>query len=263
MPTLALLVAYNGASFSGFARQRILKDKPAVLTVQGEIEHALALLFRRKVETVCAGRTDAGVHALGQTVSFEISPEEYEERSIDSLLRSLNALTPEEISIRSVRLERDGFSARFDAKWREYRYRIYCSDTPPIFSSDYVWWIRSSLDVAAMSQASSCLIGEHDFKSFCVTASAVNKPTCRNVREIEIFEEEHLGEHCLCIRVVGNAFLHSMIRVMVGTLVEVGLGRRDPEWVKQALAACSRAAAGPTAPAKGLTFWHVEYQDAR
>ena len=163
--------------------------------------------------------------------------------------------------MREVRRARSGFSARFDATAREYRYRIAIGPVPPLFIAPVAWHVASELDVSAMREAAALLVGEHDFRSFCVTESAVGQRTVRRVDIVELVDEEHLGEPCLMLRVVGNAFLHSMVRVMVGTLVEVGAGRRAPAWVGDVLAACSRPTAGPTAPAHGLTLWHVEYPD--
>jgi len=250
--TIALTVAYDGAPFAGFARQ----DGPA--TVQGSLESALATVLRRPVDTTCAGRTDAGVHALGQVVSFEALGDEPDDAS---LLRSLNALVAERIVVRDVRHAREGFSARFDAVSREYRYRIATGSVRPLFTSPVAWWVKRELDVEAMRTGAALLVGEHDFRSFCVTESAEGKRTVRRVDSIDLAWEEHLGEGCLVVRVVGNAFLHSMVRAIVGTLVEVGAGRRKPDWVGEALAARDRAAAGPTAPACGLTLWRVEYPD--
>ena len=251
--TFALQVAYHGAPFCGFARQ------PGQLTVQGELEQALELLFRRPVQTVCAGRTDAGVHARGQWVSFDVGPEELRGRTERSLLRSLNALTHESVMVRAVEQRPAGFSARFDAKSREYHYHLCLQATPPLFMRDFSWHLPYDLDVGAMRKGAAHLIGEHDFKSFCMAVSAVGKPTCRNVQEISIYEEEVLGEPVLTIKVVGNAFLHSMVRTIVGTLVAVGRGQKDPDWVAQVLAARDRQAAGENAPAQGLVFWQVNY----
>ncbi len=251
--TIAMLVAYHGEPFCGFARQ------PDQLTVQGELEHALELLFRRPVDTTCAGRTDAGVHAKGQVVSFDVACEELRGRSYSSLCRSLNALTHELITVREVREVTFGFSARFDAKEREYHYAISTSPTPPLFMRDFSWHLAKPLDIEAMRAGAAHLIGEHDFKSFCLAASALGKPTCRNVSEISFSREMVMGEELLVIKVVGNAFLHSMVRTIVGTLVAVGRGQREPEWVADVLAACDRSAAGENAPACGLTFWEVRY----
>ena len=152
----------------------------------------------------------------------------------------------------------DGFSARFDAVAREYRYYLGVDDVPPVIMRDFSWH-TGSLDIAAMERASRCLIGEQDFKSFCRAASAVDKPTCRNVMEVSFFEEELFGERFVVMRVVGSSFLHSMVRTMVGTLVEVGRGRRCEQWVEEALHACDRTVAGECAPARGLVFWEVRY----
>lgn len=253
--TLSVTVSYDGSPFSGFAKQ------PGQLTVQEELEHALSLLLRRELDVVCSGRTDAGVHARAQVVSFDVDEEELRDRSLYSLRRSLNALTHDAISVHAVEQRPRGFSARFDAQWREYRYRICTDDVAPVFTSNFSWHVSQPLDVEAMERAAAYLIGEHDFKSFCMAASAVGKPTCRNVHEISFSREEVMGESLLVIKVVGNAFLHSMVRTIVGTLVAVGRGQRKPEWVADVLAACDRSAAGENAPACGLTFWHVEYGD--
>lgn len=251
--TLSLTVSYNGAPFSGFARQ------PGQLTVQGELEQALSLVFRRPMEVVCSGRTDAGVHALGQVVSFDVANDELEGRNLYSLRRSLNALTHEDITVREVEERQPGFSARFDAQWREYHYHVCLDEVPPLFMRDFSWYVHGQLDIDAMRKAAAYLVGEHDFKSFCMAASAVGKPTCRNVHEISLSREMIMGEDILTIKVVGNAFLHSMVRTIVGTLVMVGRGQRKPEWVREVLEARNRTAAGENAPAAGLVFWRVRY----
>ena len=251
--TLSLTVSYYGAPFSGFARQ------PGQLTVQGELEQALSLVFRRPMEVVCSGRTDAGVHALGQVVSFDVANDELEGRNLYSLRRSLNALTHEDITVREVEERQPGFSARFDAQWREYHYHVCLDEVPPLFMRDFSWYVHGQLDIDAMREAAAHLVGEHDFKSFCMAASAVGKPTCRNVHEISLSQEMIMGEDILTIKVVGNAFLHSMVRTIVGTLVMVGRGQRKPEWVREVLEARNRTAAGENAPAAGLVFWRVQY----
>jgi tRNA pseudouridine38-40 synthase len=252
---LALTVAYNGADFHGFARQ------PGQTTVQGELEAALRTLFRHEIETVGAGRTDTGVHALGQVVSFELPAEVLADRSPERIRTSLNALTPSSIVVRAVAEKPPGFSARFSAREREYRYRYVFGEVEPLFLRPYAWWVptRQPIDVQAMKRAAPSLVGEHDFASFCVAASAAERNTVREVLSITIFGTDHLGESCLVLQVRGTAFLHSMIRVIAGSLLEVGLGRREDSWLAQALAAKDRRAAGQTAPAQGLTFWRVRY----
>ena len=255
LATLSATVAYKGTVFAGFARQ------PGQLTVQGQLEEALSTVFAQPVETVCAGRTDAGVHARGQVVSFSLPEEVLEGRanSPDRLLRSLNALTHDDIVARSAELRPAGFSARFDAVSREYRYFICTDPTPPIFMADFSWHVEKPLDVAAMAFASRALIGEHDFKSFCLAVSAEGKTTMRRVDEIAFDRMESMGEHFLVITVRGNAFLHSMVRTIVGSLELIGRGHRDVSWLAEVLEARDRSAAGPNAPAKGLVLWQVEY----
>lgn len=249
----ALTISYDGAPFSGFARQ------PGCDTVQGRLEAALGTVLRRPVTTVGAGRTDAGVHALGQVVSFDADGTEPEP---STLLRSLNALVGGGIVVTEVRRAAPGFSARFDAEAREYRYRLVPGPLPPLFLEPVAWWTKRTLDLAAVRSAAAALVGEHDFRSFCVAQSAaIERSTVRTIELVEILPEEHLGEHCVTVRVIGNAFLHSMVRVIVGSLVEVGAGRREAGWIAEALAACDRSAAGPTAPAHGLTLWHVSYPE--
>lgn len=253
MPTLALTVSYDGAPFCGFARQ------PGLSTVQGELEQALRIVFRREMETTCAGRTDTGVHALGQVVSFDVTEQELAERPARALLRSLNALTHDAIAVRDVQQRPDGFSARFDATAREYRYFLHTSEAEPLVMRDYCWHVPGVLDIDAMREGAAHLIGEHDFKSFCLAASAEGKPTCRNVMRIDISPCQVMGDDFVCITIVGNAFLHSMVRAIVGSLLAIGRGRRSPEWMADVLRARDRGAAGENAPAQGLIFWHVAF----
>lgn len=249
---IVLSVSYDGTNLSGFARQ------PDCDTVQGRIETALATILRTSVDTTGAGRTDAGVHALGQVVTFEATGAEPDPHA---LLRSLTALCGPEVVVTGVRRAAPGFSARFSAIGREYRYRIVPGPVAPLFLKRFAWSTPAALDLAAMREAASYLLGEHDFKSFCVAESAVGKPTMRRVEAIEITPAVEMGEHCIIVRIVGNAFLHSMVRIIVGSLVEVGRGKRPAVWMREALEACDRSAAGPTAPPEGLTLWHVDYPE--
>jgi tRNA pseudouridine38-40 synthase len=254
--TTVLTVAYDGAPFAGFQRQ------PEAVTVQGRLEDALRVVLRRDVGITCAGRTDAGVHALGQVVSL---PAEDGDPDPAALLRSLNALAGPHIVVRQVRQAGPGFSARHDALAREYRYRLVPGPVPPRFLAGVSWWCRGSLDLAAMNEAAAPLLGEHDFASFCVseTAERVNAAggigTVRSIDVLEVAPACDLGEDHFVVRVVGRSFLHSMVRILVGTLVEVGKGRRPAVWPAEALAARDRSAAGPTAPPEGLTLWAVDY----
>lgn len=252
--TIVLRLAYDGTAFSGFAEQ------PGQRTVAGEVRRSLETFLRRSVDITCAGRTDAGVHALAQYVSIPATAEELE-ITRSRWMRALAALLPDDVGACEVYRAASGFSARFDARARTYTYRIATGEVRPLLSREYVWWHRGALDVPAMEEAAACLVGEHDFKSFCKTASAVGKPTSRNVMSTGFSWERQLGEEVLAFTITGNAFLHSMVRTVVGSLVEVGSHRREPIWLEQALAARDRAAAGPTAPARGLCFMDVTYDE--
>ncbi len=251
--TTVLTVSYDGAAFHGFARQA-----GGVQTVQGRLEDALRIALHREVLTACAGRTDAGVHGLGQVVSFPAAPGDPDP---GELLRSVSALAGPDIAVRETRLAVATFDARHSALAREYRYRIATGPVPPLFISRHAWWVRADLDLEAMRLGATELLGEHDFRSFCVALSAEGKRTVREVDLLELATGTELGEPCVTVRVKGRSFLHSMVRIVVGSLVEVGRGRRAPEWVAEALAACDRSAAGPTAPPQGLTLWDVDYPE--
>ena len=242
--TLVFRVAYDGSSYSGFAEQ------PGQTTVAGELRRAIETLLRRPIDLTCAGRTDSGVHAVAQYISVPVTDAELA-LTRRRWLRAMDALLPKDIAINEVYKACKGFSARFDARSRTYTYRIADRDARPVLSRGAVWWHRYPLDVDAMAAACPALLGEQDFKSFCKVASAVGKPTHRCVMRAEFGHEVAFGEDILTFTIEGNAFLHSMVRTIVGTLVEIGMHRRDPEWMREVIDACDRTAAGPTAPACG------------
>ena len=250
--TLVIKLGYRGEGFCGFAEQ------PAQRTVASELRRALETTLRRPCELTCAGRTDAGVHAIAQYVSVPVTESELMLPGA-RLMRSLVALTPDDLSIGALFRAQPSFSARFDALSRSYRYRICAGDVRPVLAWDHAWWYKGQLNVGAMNEASKLLLGEHDFKSFCKATSAVDKPTCRYVGALDVRALEEAGENLVAIDITGNAFLHNMVRTIAGSLVEVGRGHRRPEWMSEVLAACDRRSAGPCAPAKGLTFVRVEY----
>ena len=258
LATLVIKIGYRGAGFSGYAEQE------GERTVAAELRRALETLLRRPCELTCAGRTDAGVSALSQYVSVPICLAELEGREPRRFWRSLMAMTPEDISIRSLYTAHEGFSARFDAQGRAYRYRIATGNAQPVLSWNHVWWLRSDLDPHAMHEAAQPLVGEHDFKSFCKVSSAQKliedgRSTSRYLAKLNVAQINEAGEDLIAIDVEGNAFLHNMVRIMVGSLVEVGRGRRDVGWIEEVLHAHDRRAAGPTAPAQGLVFADVRY----
>ncbi len=252
MQTLVIKLGYRGGDFHGFAPQ------PGTRTVAGELERALSIFLRREVEMTCAGRTDTGVHAQAQYVSVPVF---VEETLIPKyrFLHALTALTPDDIAIRDIYRASWDFSARFDAQMRHYRYRIFSSPSRPVLTWNNAWWVKSPLNIELMNQGAQHLVGEHDFISFCKAKSAIDKPTFRFVKSIEVSEAFEMDEKMIHIDVVGNAFLHSMVRTITGSLVEVGREHRDPIWMKEILDARSRTAAGPCAPACGLTFRKVDY----
>lgn len=260
--TMVVRLGYRGAGFAGFVEQ------PGQRTVAGELRTALETLLHRPVDLTCAGRTDAGVNALAQYVSLPVTRGELE-REGRRLVSSLVALTPDDLSVRGLYKADVSFSARFDALERGYRYRVACGGARPVLSWGHTWWLRSvaDLDVDAMGEAASALLGEHDFRSFCKASSAGlleadGRSTCRRLSAVSVVRAREAGEELVAIDVRGNAFLHNMVRVIAGTLVEVGRGHRDASWVASALAAHDRSAAGPTAPAHGLTFEWVGYPEA-
>lgn len=256
---LVLRIGYRGAGFSGYAEQEGQR------TVAGELRRALEVLLRRPCELTCAGRTDAGVSAISQYVSVPVYDDELQ-REPRRFWRSLMAITPEDLSIRGLYVADKSFSARFDATQRSYVYRIACGNAQPVLAWDHSWWIRADVDPVPMHQAAQALVGEHDFMSFCKVSSAQKlledgRSTSRCITRIDVKEINECGEDLIAISVDGNAFLHNMVRIIVGSLVEVGRGNRPVTWFRNALAACDRRAAGPTAPAKGLVFQDVRYPE--
>lgn len=255
--TLVLKVGYRGENFSGYAEQEGQR------TVASELRRALQTLLRRPCELTCAGRTDAGVSALAQYVSLPVTSNELE-REPRRMWRSLAAITPEDVSIRGLYRAPEGFSARFDAVMRAYRYRIVCGNAQPVLLAGHAWWLKESLDVDVMREAAQALVGEHDFTSFCKTSSAEQiradgRSPSRNLARVDVRMECELDEDVLVIDVEGNAFLHNMVRIMVGTLVEVGRHNRPATWVGDGLARRDRRAVGPTAPPCGLVLREVRY----
>ena len=251
--TMVIKLGYRGADFSGFAAQT-----DAVRTVAAELIRALQIYLHRPVEIVCAGRTDAGVHALAQHISLPVYASELALGGA-TIKRALNALVSDDISISAIYRAAPGFSARFDAQSRTYRYRIADGWTRPVLAYDHAWWLRANPRVDAMNRVAQALVGEHDFKSFCKAASAVGKSTNRCIYCLQVSRIEEAGESLIAVDICGNAFLHSMVRTIVGTLVEVGCGRREESWVAEVLAAKDRRTAGQCAPAKGLVFAQVAY----
>ena len=250
---LKATVAYNGSGFHGFAVNRDVR------TVAGDIEAALQTIFREPITITCAGRTDKGVHAVGQVISFEIPDDS--EVAPERIEKSLNGLCKPMIVVRDVEPADDAFDARFSAQWRQYRYQVLASPHPNPLRLQTSWFVPTPVDLSAMNEAATHLIGEHDFTSFCkrvkVAAGEPEKSMVRNVLEAEW---KRGPEDVIEFWVKSTAFCHQMVRSFVGTTVDVGLGRYIPDDIPKMLAAKDRLAAGRVAPPEGLTFWKVEYE---
>jgi tRNA pseudouridine38-40 synthase len=242
MPTYRLTIAYDGSGFHGYARQ------PEVRTVQGELEAAL-FMHLGEVETSVAGRTDKGVHAAGQVVSFDV-PEHLDEAR---LLRSLNRQLAPEIAAIDIRQVDPGFSARFSATGRAYVYRILNREAPDPFLATTTWHFATPLDRDAMNVASAAFIGEQDFASLCRKSG--DRSTVRHVRAAEWVRHGDLLE----FGVSASSFCHQMVRSMVAICVDVGRAKIDAADVPGILAAKDRHAARGAAPPHGLTLVNVEY----
>ena len=258
MRTFKLTVSYDGTDFSGFQRQANARS------VQAEIELALAAIEGTHVTVAGAGRTDAGVHALGQVASFALSSAIAER----DLLRALNAKLPGDVRALSVEVAAPGFNARFAARSKTYRYRISHTPVMSPFQRRFAWHISRPLDLGAMDAAAGWLLGEHDFACFQAKASPRQKvrtvrTTTRTVTR-SAWTEEPLagGGRLLVYEIAGSGFLKYMVRTVIGTLVEVGDGRRPPASLRDLLDSRNRAAAGPTAPPSGLYLVRVDYDAA-
>lgn len=244
MRNIKLTISYDGTGFHGFQSQ------PRLRTVQGELERAILKLTGESVKVIGSGRTDAGVHAWGQVVNFltasRIPAEKWP--------IAMNVNLPSDIVVRSAEEVPVSFHSRYDAVGKVYRYQIDRGRYPDVFLRRYAWHVPQDLDLAAMQEAAGHMAGEHDFTSFCSSATPVEDKV-RQVQKVQIEEREHL----LWITVEGSGFLWNMVRIMVGTLVDAGRGRIAPDQIPEILRARDRTVAGETAPAHGLTLLRVHY----
>jgi tRNA pseudouridine38-40 synthase len=240
-----MLVEYEGTAYLGWQLQ---PDGP---TVQGVLEQALATVLRERVRVRAAGRTDTGVHACGQVVAAPVSrvPDD-----LARLLKSLNALTPDDVAIRALSVVGDDFDPR-RAQSRRYEYRILTSRTPSAFWRRYAWHHPVPLDPDAMTAAAAVLLGEHDFSAFRAADADPVRSTVRRVLASELAREDEM----LVYRIEATAFLKHMVRNIVGTLTEIGRGERPVSAMGDVLASRDRRLAGPTAPPHGLVLVAVRY----
>jgi tRNA pseudouridine38-40 synthase len=246
VPTYRLVVEYDGSAFHGFQYQ------PALRTVAGALETALGRLFHQPVKITAAGRTDAGVHATGQVVSFTAE----REFPLERLALAVNGNTPPDLVVHGAAVVAPGFSARYRARERIYEYLILNRGYPSAVWRARAWHVPRAVDDARFLAAAAPLLGEHDFVTFCGEGPA-RGGTVRDLRAIALTRRDEL----LRVTVRGNAFLHRMVRVIVGTLVECATGYREVDFARRALEACDRTAAGATAPAHGLYLAGVTYDD--
>ncbi|HCH23281.1 MAG TPA: tRNA pseudouridine(38-40) synthase TruA [Oceanospirillaceae bacterium] len=241
---IALQVAYNGRNYHGWQRQK------SAISVQEKLEAALSKVADAPIQVVCAGRTDAGVHASSQIVHFDTP----NARPLRAWTHGGNAKLPDDVSIQWAKVVPEQFHARFAASARQYRYVIYNHPMRPALMDKEVTWNYRPLDVASMQQAASYLVGEHDFTSFRASACQANSPL-RHVYHLKVIAA---GDYII-LDVRANAFLHHMIRNFAGLLMHIGSGNQPPEWALQVLQARDRRQAPATAAPYGLYFVNAEY----
>lgn len=247
MRNFKFTVAYDGTNYHGFQRQ---KELP---TIQAELEKSLGRLVKEPVTIIGASRTDAGVHARGQVFACQLNTSIPEDR----FPRALNAELPDDIVICDTEEVSRDFDPRYWPHKKTYSYQLYQAQHPSPFLRNYAPYIYYDLDLEAMQEAGNYLVGEYDFSSFRASGCVFDSP----VREILSLELRQSTEKLITILVTGKSFLYNMVRIMVGTLLEVGKGELNPAQMKEILAAQDRTQAGPTAPACGLCLEQIVYDE--
>ena len=244
MRNIRLDICYDGSRYRGW--QRLTNNDN---TIQSKLETALSRILGEPIEIIGSGRTDAGTHAMGQVANFHCSSA----MPVDEILQQLRMYLPEDIGIYSCKNVSPRFHARLNAKTKTYRYRVWNSMEPCVFDRKYVYISTDSLDVSAMERAAAYFLGTHDFSAFCANKN-MKKSTVRSIQRFEI----HRAEDEIIFTVTGNGFLHHMVRIMVGTLLEVGRGVRESDSIP-ALFGAARSEAGELIPASGLCLMEVTY----
>ena len=245
MRTLKLTIAYDGTRYAGWQIQKGRRP-----TIQGTLERVLRTVLREPVKVIGSGRTDAGGHALAQVAHVKTQSD----LPCSRLLRSVNALLPSDIAVLEIEEAGPSFHARFDAVSKRYQYRVFLGEVVPPFIRSYVHQVRAPLNVALMRREAAGLKRRHDFRAFIRMASG-RTGTVRTLTDVEVVRQ---GRE-LRVEVEGNGFLHTMVRSITGTLLDVGRGRRAAGTVRRMLKTGRRELAGTTAPAKGLTLIDVQY----
>jgi tRNA pseudouridine38-40 synthase len=248
MRTLKLTLAYDGTNYSGWQTQ------PGRATLQETFERALRRVIGEDIRVIASGRTDAGVHALGQVVGFQCNS------TLDpqTLKRALNSELPPDISVLEATEAPEGFHAIVGARRKRYRYELCDGPIRDVFARSYVWHCYTPLDDKAMHRAGQALVGTHDFASF-QTSGSPRETSVRTVFELCVVRGQGDLADRVTLEIEADGFLYNMVRAIVGTLVEVGQGRRDEAWPAEVLAARNRQAAGRTAPPQGLFLVRVDY----
>lgn len=244
MPRFKLILAYDGTNYHGFQKQH------NGLTIQEVLEKAIQSIVQQPVEVIGAGRTDTGVHARGQCCVFDA------ETSIPvyNLIKAINSKLPQDIVLRDLETVSEDFHPRYRAKHKTYRYQILNSKVRDPFNYKYTYFYPYALDVALMQEGANHIIGEHDFKCFCSAGSSVYS-TVRTVYELKISKEDELITMDIC----GNGFLYNMVRIIAGTLIQVGSNKLPADKIKTIIVSKNRGLAGPTAPPEGLMMLQIEY----
>jgi tRNA pseudouridine38-40 synthase len=245
-----LIVAYDGSAFHGFA------PNPGVPTVGGTLREVLEKVLRYPVEVTCAGRTDTGVHAWGQVVSFDAPADRFDPVALQ---RSINRLCGPAIVVRDAAVAPEGFDARHSATGRTYRYTIVNRPWPDPFLAHVAWHLDEPLDLDLLRLGCDPLVGEHDFSAFCRRPKRRDGAEASLRRDVRRAGWTDQGDGVLRFEIMANAFCHQMVRSVVGTLVDVGLGKLHAGDLLGILDGRSRDAAGRLAPPQGLCLWHVDY----
>ncbi len=240
-----MVIAYDGTRYKGWQSQ-----KNTDITIQGKLNSIFSKLEGENVEVQGSGRTDAGVHALGQVANVHLSVD----KSPKEIQDYVNQYLPEDIGVMELKEASERFHARLSAVRKTYCYRIFNSGAPNVFERKWMHTIAEPLDVEAMQRGAKYLEGTHDFAAFCRNPSK-KKSTVRYISHLDVIRK---GEE-VDIIITGNGFLHNMVRIIAGTLAEVGMGQREPQEVRQILEEGRREAAGTMFPAKGLILQNVEY----
>lgn len=244
MKRLKFIVAYDGTNYHGFAKQ------PNAETIQETIQQAIYKLTQQHVEVIGSGRTDTGVHARGQCCIIDIETR----IPVERFGKALNSRLPDDIIVRDVEEVTTDFHPRFGVKKKTYRYQILTSKVNDPFLRKYVYFYPTKLDIDQMRKAAKYIVGTHDFKCFCASG-ATTRTTERTVYSLEINQIDDLIQIDIC----GNGFLYNMVRIITGTLIEVGRGRIKPEQMENIINSKDRALAGKTAPPQGLMMYDIKY----